>query len=167
MIGSNSINGSGGLAPGSGGQAIVPCQMETKTMGNNILTTTTNATDKSLPPNSTNENSTSLTVMEGGLKHRISSICSSDRRKRRKKRRKAGNLERPFCLKATMKNFSTFCHQTSLHGWQYIAQKHTSTPKHIFWAVIVSLSMATAALFLYNNTVDYLNATVRSFAYFL
>ena len=32
----------------------------------------------------------------------------------------------------------------------------------MFWAVVVSMSMATAALFLYNNTMDYLNATVRA-----
>ena len=32
----------------------------------------------------------------------------------------------------------------------------------MFWAVVVSLSMATAAMFLYNNTMDYLNATVST-----
>lgn len=67
---------------------------------------------------------------------------------------------KPMCLRATLANFSTFCRQTSLHGWQYIAQKNGSSAKHMFWAIIVSMSMATAALFLYNNTVDYLNATV-------
>lgn len=79
------------------------------------------------------------------------------RSKRRLKRRQ------PFCLRATLENFSTFCRQTSLHGWQYIAQKNSSSAKHMFWAIVVSLSMATAALFLYNNTMDYLNATVSSF----
>ncbi len=81
-------------------------------------------------------------------------VRSAEKRRRRIKRR------RPFCLRATLANFSTFCRQTSLHGWQYIAQKNTSTAKHMFWAIVVSMSMATAALFLYNNTMDYLNATV-------
>ena len=50
--------------------------------------------------------------------------------------------------------------QTSLHGWQYIAQSHTSNAKHVFWAIIVLLSMATAFFFLYNNTIDFMDATV-------
>ena len=80
-------------------------------------------------------------------------------RTRRKRLKRRGQ---PFCLRATLANFSTFCQQTSLHGWQYIAQKNSSSAKHMFWAVVVSMSMATAALFLYNNTMDYLNATVRA-----
>ena len=75
-------------------------------------------------------------------------------------RSKRFRRRKPMCLRATLANFSTFCKQTSLHGWQYIAQKNGSSAKHMFWAIIVSMSMATAALFLYNNTVDYLNATV-------
>ena len=82
-------------------------------------------------------------------------------RKRLKKAKQAVRKRRPRWLKVTMQNFSTFCNQTSLHGWQYIAQSHTSSLKHVFWALIVSLSMATAAIFLYNNTMDYLHATVR------
>ena len=82
-------------------------------------------------------------------------------RKKLKKAKQAVRKRRPRWLKVTMQNFSTFCNQTSLHGWQYIAQSHTSSLKHVFWALIVSLSMATAAIFLYNNTMDYLHATVR------
>ena len=78
-------------------------------------------------------------------------------------RRKKTRPRKPRCLKVTMENFSTFCQQTSLHGWQYIAQKQTSNMKHVFWAIIVSLSMGTAALFLYNNTMDYLHATVSPY----
>ena len=89
-----------------------------------------------------------------------SSRSGADRgRVRRKRFKRRGQ---PFCLRATLANFSTFCQQTSLHGWQYIAQKNSSSAKHMFWAVVVSLSMATAALFLYNNTMDYLNATVST-----
>ena len=82
-------------------------------------------------------------------------------KKKLKKAKQAVRKRRPRWLKVTMQNFSTFCNQTSLHGWQYIAQSHTSSLKHVFWALIVSLSMATAAIFLYNNTMDYLHATVR------
>ena len=83
-------------------------------------------------------------------------------RKRLRKAKQAVRRRRPRWLKLTMQNFSTFCNQTSIHGWQYIAQAHTSSLKHIFWALIVSLSMATAALFLYNNTmaVSYTHLTL-------
>ena len=77
--------------------------------------------------------------------------------------RKRFRRRKPFCLRATLANFSIFCRQTSLHGWQYIAQRNSSSAKHMFWAVVVSLSMATAAMFLYNNTMDYLNATVSTY----
>ena len=32
--------------------------------------------------------------------------------------------------------------------------------KHIFWSVIVCVAMGCAAIFLYYNTIDYMNATV-------
>ena len=95
------------------------------------------------------------------MSHKDSS--SQPIRKRLKKAKQAVRRRRPRWLKVTMQNFSTFCNQTSLHGWQYIAQSHTSSLKHVFWALIVSLSMATAAIFLYNNTMDYLHATVSCF----
>lgn len=59
------------------------------------------------------------------------------------------------------RSFRTFCNQTSLHGWQYMAQKQTSKAKCVFWVVIVVCSMAIATLFLYNNTMDFMQATVR------
>ena len=102
----------------------------------------------------------SAVVMSAGPNNGRSIDRGRNRRKRLKKR------GQPFCLSATLANFSTFCQQTSLHGWQYIAQKNSSSAKHMFWAIVVSLSMATAALFLYNNTMDYLNATVRAKLYF-
>ena len=86
--------------------------------------------------------------------------ASSSGRSMRNRGRRRFRRRKPFCLRATLANFSIFCRQTSLHGWQYIAQKNSSSAKHMFWAVVVSLSMATAAMFLYNNTMDYLNATV-------
>ena len=32
--------------------------------------------------------------------------------------------------------------------------------KHIFWSVIVCVAMGCAAIFLYSNTIDFMNATV-------
>ena len=93
----------------------------------------------------------------------LPSSNSADRRASARTGSRRFRRRKPMCLRATLANFSTFCRQTSLHGWQYIAQKNGSSAKHMFWAIIVSMSMATAALFLYNNTVDYLNATVSSF----
>ena len=92
----------------------------------------------------------------------LPSSNSADRRASARTGSRRFRRRKPMCLGATLANFSTFCRQTSLHGWQYIAQKNGSSAKHMFWAIIVSMSMATAALFLYNNTVDYLNATVSS-----
>lgn len=93
-------------------------------------------------------------------------VRSSSERKRTRSgqggSRRFKRRSKPFCLRATLNNFSTFCRQTSLHGWQYIAQKNSSRAKHVFWAIMVSMSMATAAVFLYNNTMDYLNATVST-----
>lgn len=127
--------------------AINETSLETKKIGNNVVTTAVNTT-------------TAATSTAGGNGKSARRDYLKNKKARKRKRKKLAKSKQPFCLKATVENFSTFCAQTSLHGWQYIAQKHTSTPKHIFWAVIVSMSMATAALFLYYNTVDYFNATV-------
>lgn len=89
---------------------------------------------------------------------------SSRKQKKKKRKRKQRKRPRPFCMTQTIENFRTFCNQTSLHGWQYIAQKHSSSAKHLFWAMIVSLSMATASFFLYNNTMDFMDATVSEHA---
>ena len=32
--------------------------------------------------------------------------------------------------------------------------------KHIFWSIIVCVAMGCAAIFLYSNTIDFMNATV-------
>ena len=50
-------------------------------------------------------------------------------KKKLKKAKQAVRKRRPRWLKVTMQNFSTFCNQTSLHGWQYIAQSHTLVVK--------------------------------------
>lgn len=110
----------------------------------------------------TNSVQTATTTVSAGT-----GVRSSSERKRTRSGGASGSRRfkrrsKPFCLRATLNNFSTFCRQTSLHGWQYIAQKNSSRAKHVFWAIMVSMSMATAAVFLYNNTMDYLNATVST-----
>ena len=37
-----------------------------------------------------------------------------------------------------------------------------ATAKHVFWGAIVASSIIIALLFLYSNTMDFLNATVRT-----
>lgn len=70
-------------------------------------------------------------------------------------------LDCQLCLSAVMVNFNTnagewfrtFCDQTTLHGWQYIVIQEPGHKLRVyFWAVIVTLSMVTAGIFLYNNT---------------
>ncbi|TRY67488.1 hypothetical protein TCAL_07642 [Tigriopus californicus] len=100
----------------------------------------------------------SMSTERRGKRSRSSS--SRNQKKKKKRKRKQRKRPRPFCMSQTIENFRTFCNQTSLHGWQYIAQKHSSSAKHVFWAMIVSLSMATASFFLYNNTMDFMDATV-------
>jgi len=49
--------------------------------------------------------------------------------------------------------FQTFCNQTTLHGWQYIVIQEPGHKSRVyFWTFIVTLSMVTAGIFLYNNT---------------
>ena len=92
-----------------------------------------------------------------------------------------GKLELSFILLTLLFLFiQAFCNQTSLHGWQYITQRpetdgfwagdreqssHTnlitlSGFKHVFWSIIVCVAMGCAAIFLYSNTIDFMNATV-------
>jgi len=68
-------------------------------------------------------------------------------------------------MREIMENFQAFCNQTSLHGWQYITQRPETDGfwagfKHIFWSIIVCVAMGCAAIFLYSNTIDFMNATV-------
>lgn len=134
------------------------------TASESVLGTKVKMKDDTTQCNSVSNNNGMIGPSSAGAQVNAAGVPSNDRRAsapasrgpRRFRRRK------PMCLRATLANFSTFCRQTSLHGWQYIAQKNGSSAKHMFWAIIVSMSMATAALFLYNNTVDYLSATVSS-----
>ena len=131
-----------------------------KLLGNNVTTTTTTTmvhhhnNDGLIPDHQPQTDCQD--VPEEEEEEEDEDVLTKPKLRQRRRRKK-----KPRCLKVTMENFSTFCQQTSLHGWQYIAQKHTSNMKHVFWAIIVSLSMGTAALFLYNNTMDYLHATVK------
>ena len=55
-------------------------------------------------------------------------------------------------------NFYTFCHQTSLHGWQYMRSSHSDQSsaccrlfRIVFWSLIVIVSLGCAAFSLYYN----------------
>ena len=45
--------------------------------------------------------------------------------------------------KIFMQGFSTFCQQTSLHGWQYIASEKGLCRKIIWFLIILAFSVAS------------------------
>lgn len=58
--------------------------------------------------------------------------------------------------------FSVFCQQTSLHGWQYM-QSERGWCQKIFWGLVVLLSLSLGFGFTYNNIIQYQNSgTVTS-----
>ena len=59
-----------------------------------------------------------------------------------------------------MEHFSSFCEDTTLHGWQYVDKQTFTKLQKIFWGVILFLSGVGATLFLYDNIVIFKNATV-------
>ena len=60
--------------------------------------------------------------------------------------------------KAETKNvFKDFCESTSLHGYNYLFIGNSIVLK-IIWTIVILLMTCVGAMFLMNNTVDYLNA---------
>jgi hypothetical protein len=60
--------------------------------------------------------------------------------------------------KAETKNvFKDFCESTSLHGYNYLFIGNSIFLK-IIWTIVILLMTCVGAMFLTNNTVDYLNA---------
>ena len=60
--------------------------------------------------------------------------------------------------KAETKNvFKEFCESTSLHGYSYLFIGNSIFLK-IIWTIVILLMTCVGAMFLMNNTVDYLNA---------
>mgnify|MGYP001375651629 CR=1 FL=1 len=60
--------------------------------------------------------------------------------------------------KAETKNvFKDFCESTSLHGYSYLFIGNSIFLK-IIWTIVILLMTCVGAMFLMNNTVDYLNA---------
>ena len=56
--------------------------------------------------------------------------------------------------------FSAFCERTSLHGLQYLGDEKTSTFKKLFWLIVIILSIISASVLIYYNTVVFNNSTV-------
>ena len=88
--------------------------------------------------------------------------------------------ERGFLTRWLLR-YAHLLHQTKLLTWRfYIMESDTSISKicnkqesirqfhkfpivgfkHIFWSIIVCVAMGCAAIFLYSNTIDFMNATV-------
>ena len=57
-----------------------------------------------------------------------------------------------------MSTLKQYCQQTSLHGWNYIANDKKEWK--IVWGLIVLASIAMASTFIYTATEDFLNSTV-------
>ena len=61
--------------------------------------------------------------------------------------------------KAETKNvFKDFCESTSLHGYSYLFIGNSIFSK-IIWTIVILLMTCVGAMFLMNNTVDYMNST--------
>ena len=59
-----------------------------------------------------------------------------------------------------MEDFSAFCKRTSLHGLQYLGDAGTHPLKKVFWFVVIILSIISAAILIYYNTVVFRKSTV-------
>ena len=58
-------------------------------------------------------------------------------------------------------DFKTYCEQTSLHGWYYIAKDgQKSRPWRIVWTTIVLAGIAVACFFIFNAADNFLKSTV-------
>ena len=59
-----------------------------------------------------------------------------------------------------MEHFNSFCNNTNLHGWQYMAEQRFTKLQKAFWGAILFLSTCCAIILIYNNVVIFQNATV-------
>lgn len=59
-----------------------------------------------------------------------------------------------------MEDFSAFCKRTSLHGLQYLGDAGTHPLKKIFWFAVIIISIISAAILIYFNTVVFRKSTV-------
>ena len=60
--------------------------------------------------------------------------------------------------KILIQGVTTYCQQTSLHGWQYIVSEQGFMPK-MYWLIIVLMSLALSVIYLVDNTKAYLKST--------
>ena len=59
-----------------------------------------------------------------------------------------------------MEHFSSFCTNTTLHGWQYMVEQTFTKPQKLFWGVMLFFSILGAGFLIYNNVLLFKNATV-------
>ena len=59
-----------------------------------------------------------------------------------------------------MEDFSAFCKRTSLHGLQYLGDAGTHPLKKLFWFAVIIISIISAAILIYFNTVVFRKSTV-------
>ena len=59
-----------------------------------------------------------------------------------------------------MERFDSFCKYTTLHGWQYMADKSFNRVQKLFWAIVLFISICVATLIIYNSILVFRSATV-------
>ena len=60
-----------------------------------------------------------------------------------------------------LRGVSTYCQQTSLHGWQYL-DSESGCVRKFFWFLIVFASVVASVVFLVLNTMEYMEATTQT-----
>ena len=71
--------------------------------------------------------------MEGGFNHRTRTAFSTVTPLTKSKSPNPEN-------KIFMRGFSTYCQQTSLHGWQYIDSESGLVPKIVWFLIVLAFS---------------------------
>ena len=59
-----------------------------------------------------------------------------------------------------MKMFVNFCESTSMHGWIFFGSANAPLKQRLFWLVVLSASLVTAAVLIFLNTAAFIGVTV-------
>ena len=57
-----------------------------------------------------------------------------------------------------MKMFVNFCESTSMHGWIFFGSANAPLKQRLFWLVVLSASLVTAALLIFLNTAAFMSS---------
>ena len=62
--------------------------------------------------------------------------------------------------KSYKRAFMKFCHETSLHGWKYIAQSNCKLLPVLFWTIVIFLSTVFCGLMIGYQVIEFHKATI-------